>query len=991
MADGQPEILQKGEKYKNFLVTQTVAIPEIHCHLTELTHEDSGASIMHIAADDPENFFCLSFRTPPPSSNGLTHILEHTVLTGSKKYPVKDPFFSMNRRSLNTFMNALTGPDFTCYPASTQVEQDFYNLLSVYLDAVFHPLLKKLSFHQEGWRLEFTHPQDPTSPLEYKGIVYNEMKGALSHPASRLIEALNAALFPNSPYGFNSGGDPRVIPYLSHEELVNYHKKYYHPSKCLFFFYGNLPLKKHLDFLLENAFHGVKKEAPLHPIESQPRFPKGVRKELTYPQTEDEENEDKTLLGFGWLTTSPLDQLEVLALTILDICLMNTDASLLKIKLLQSGLCKQANSSLEIENRDVPYVITLKGCRSQDANQLEELIRSTLMQIAETGIPEKLVSSALHQLELDRSEIGEDDGPFGLSLYARAALLKQHGGNPEDGLRIHSLFQELQEAIRENPSFLRQLIVKYLLNNKHFVRITLNPSKELAEQELKEEKERLERIRKSLSEHQVKKIITLTEELRALQESESDNHVETLPKISLSDVPKKPRKYDLFKHSQGNVDIYFHNAFTNQIAYLDLVFPLPEVKEEELWLLRLFSFLLPQVGSGMRNYQENLEYIQENTGGLGAGIALNIQVTNFNTFTPTINIRSKALYRKSDKLFRLLFDTATSLNFTERSRLKELILKHYSSLQSSLNQNALRYAMNHSASHLSQANAITCAMYGLDYFHKIKHLATHFESEADTLIQQLEALKMRLLCTQGANLVVTCDETEFYKFLESGFEGLVDIPAQPFSPWKNNFSLPKVKPQARMISAPVAFMSKAFKCVPYVHPDAVGVSLAAQIFENVVLHKRIREQGGAYGGGASFNPTAGTFYFFSYRDPNIASTAVAFDEAIATVAKGGFKESDMEEAKLEILQGLDAPIPPGGRGAAAYASWKEGKTYEMRKAYRDNLMNATPSQVQRAVQDYIAAGSKEGVLVAFAGKELAERENIKLKELGLPTLHLEKI
>jgi presequence protease len=327
-----------GDRYRGYLVTKSLYIQEQQCHLTELVHESSGACILHLGNQDPENLFSLSFRTLPESSNGVAHILEHTVLCGSQKYPVKDPFFAMNRRSLNTFMNALTGADFTCYPAASQVEQDFYNLLDVYLDAVFHPLLKEQSFAQEGCRLEFSDPLDPTSPLQYKGVVYNEMKGSLSSPMTRLIEALNSELYPNSPYGFNSGGDPSQIPNLSYEELLFFHKNYYHPSRCLFFFYGNLPLKKHLDYISHHILKNVHKLPELPPIPKQPRYTKPVYKEAFYPLAAEEITEDKAIIAFSWLTCSIKEQITLLALSVLDIVFMDTDASLLKIELLRSGL-----------------------------------------------------------------------------------------------------------------------------------------------------------------------------------------------------------------------------------------------------------------------------------------------------------------------------------------------------------------------------------------------------------------------------------------------------------------------------------------------------------------------------------------------------------------------------------------------------------------------------------------------------------------------------
>lgn len=986
-----PLFLTVGGEYRGFIVTKSLEIPELQCHLVELRHKESGAKVMHIANDDPENFFCLSFRTLPENSNGTPHILEHLVLCGSKKYPAKDPFFSMNRRSLNTFMNALTGADFTCYPAATQVEQDFYNLLDVYLDAVFHPRLLKESFAQEGHRLEFSAIADPTSQLEYKGIVYNEMKGALASPSSRLSEAMSQALFPNTPYGYNSGGDPKDIPHLSYEELVAFHKKYYHPSKCLFFFYGNLPLEKHLDTIYETTLKDVTESAPLPPVPHQPRFFKKVKKEIFYPATEGEESEEKDYISFGWLTCSVLDELTVLGLTVLEIILLNTDASYLKLAFLQSGLCKQATAYLDTENVDVPFVITLRGCRAEDADKLEQIMQDTLKKVVESGIPEKFIESALHQLEHDRLEIGPDGGPFGLSLFGRSALLKQHGGKAEDGLRIHSLFQELRNTIAENPNFLKELIVQYLIANPHFVRIGMQPSKNLADEEEKFERERLDRIRKTLSLSDVEKIVATSIRLKEFQEKDDAHEIALLPKISLKDVPRKARDFVLKNEKINNVNVFHHPTFTNHILYTSLIFPTPEVPPQDLWLLRLFSILLPQVGCANRNYQENLEFVQEHTGGVGAGFAFNPQAYNPLEFSPTLHIKGKALYRKADKLFQLLVETVLSADFSDMKRLKELIHKHYTNLNTSLTSNALRYALSLSASGLDPLNALSNEWNGLDYFWKIKHLSHHFDEEALHLQQKLIKMKELLLLNQGAECIITCDETLYSTYAENGFGGIVDLPLKSFSPWKNTVHVPKVTPQARIISSQVAFTAKAFPGVSFENSNAPYLSLASHLFQNTCLHKRIREQGGAYGGGASSNPSAGIFSFYAYRDPNVTTTLIAFQEAIDKIVSLDFDESDIEEAKLEVLQALDAPIPPSSRGEVAYSFWKEGKSYALRQAFRDGIMDATAQNIKEAVEKEIVPNYMKGTPVIFSGKELIERENKKLHELELPEFKIEKI
>jgi Zn-dependent M16 (insulinase) family peptidase len=986
------ELFSVGDIYNDFVVTKSLAIPEVHCHLTELKAKESGAEVLHLATDDPENFFCLSFRTLPESSNGIAHILEHTVLCGSKKYPVKDPFFAMNRRSLNTYMNALTGADFTCYPAASQVPEDFYNLLEVYLDAAFHPLLKETSFSQEGYRLEFATSDDPTTALQYKGIVYNEMKGSLSSPMTRLIEALNAELFSKNPYGYNSGGDPSEIPNLTYEQLLQFHKNHYHPSRCLFFFSGNLPLKKHLDFISSKALVGVKSLPELPPIPKTSRFIKPVYKELSYPIAPDETTEDKTMIAFAWLTCSILDQITLLALSVLDIVLMDTDASILKKELLASGLCKQAQAMMDCDIAEIPYGIIVKGANKEDGERLESIIFTTLEKLARDGIPERLIDNALHQLELFRSEITGDSAPFGLSLFSRSGLLKQHGGNAEDGLIIHSLFEELRTRISEQPTFLSDIITEHFCNNKHYVRLVFEPSHEKSSQEQALETNRLETVRKGLSEADIQSIITRAKELQEIQElEESEEDSSILPKINILEVPKKARTLALSQSTVGNIELFYHQTFTNNITYANVMFPIPETKEEDLWFLRLFTTLLPQMGCGLHNYQETLELIQENTGGIGAFLTLNHQVKQAGSFTPALQIRSKALYRKADKLFSILFDMITSPNFTDRKRLKELILKHYTNMQSTFVSNSLKYAMNLATSGINEAGRIHQAWYGLEYFYKVKELAQNIDDKIDSLILQLEVMKNQLLCTQGAHLLITCDQTELSKYIERGFEGLQDIPSNHYSPWKSHYQVPKIGPQGRIIASPVSFTTKVCPSIPYLDPDAAALSLAAFIFDNKILHKRIREQGGAYGGGSISSPMSGTFTFYSYRDPNIMSTLKAFDESVAVVAKGDFDEDDIEEAKLEMLQNLDAPISPGSRADVAYSWFREGKTDAMRQAFRDAIINMDHQGIKVAVQRSLLPSLKNGVVASFASKELLEKENgIALHHAEEP-LYIEKI
>lgn len=980
-----------GDIYRGFCVTKVQPIHELQCSLVELTHQPTGARVIHLANDDAENLFCLSFQTRPSSSNGVAHILEHTVLCGSEKFPVKDPFFAMTRRSLNTFMNALTGADFTCYPAASQIPKDFYNLLDVYMDAVFKPRLSEMSFKQEGHRLEFQLADDVTSPLEIKGIVFNEMKGALASAMSRLSEASGAALFPDVTYGYNSGGDPKDIPTLTYEQLREFHHEYYHPSRCLFFFYGNMPLQGHLDYIAERCLEHTDRLPPLAPIPLQPRFKEPVRLIRSYPEGLDGDNEDKCYVSMTWLTCHILNQEELLALSVLDTALMETDASPLRHAILNSGLCKQANSSLDGEMSEVPWMFVFRGCQAKDADRLESCARETLEQIVRDGLPPKLIESAIHQLELQRLEITGDSSPYGLSLFWRSGLLTQHGGKPEDGLLIHSLFSRLRRRIADDPTYLPGLLRRYTVDNPHMARIVMVPEKDLDAKELAEERARLNALADKMDDKEKQHLVKETQALSKFQRDQEDQDLDVLPKLTLADVPPKARHYPLRRDKVGALTVFHHACFTNQIVYADLVFNLPSFTVEDLPLVRLLGRLLSEMGSGGRDYRETLDFMQEHTGGVDASFNINMQAVEVGHSLPALHIRGKALYRKSEPLFQLLREMATSVDLTDVKRLKELVLKQYTALESGLNSNAMRYAIALSASGLSSAGRLNSLWYGLDYFCQMRELAATFDQRVDALIPKLQDLQRQLLHLEDAHLVLTCDQEQYDLLKQANFYGFTELRGERPRPWDDHLPRVEVVSQGRLISAPVAFTAKVIPVVGYIHPDAGALGLAAHLMENKTLHNKIREQGGAYGGGAVNSPMSAYFYFYSYRDPRIADTLNAFEGAIKELLAGEFDEDDLEEAKLEMIQDLDAPVAPGSRGALAYGWLVSGKTLALRQKNREHILAATREDVIRAVRNHVVPSMQRGAVVSFGGPDLLEKENQILKQKGKEMLKLERV
>jgi len=963
-----------GNTYKNFVITKYLPIDELQSTLIELVHVQTDARILHIANNDPENLFCLSFQTLPISSNGIAHVLEHTVLCGSKKYPIKDPFFSMTRRSLNTFMNALTGQDFTCYPASSQVEKDFYNLLEVYLDAVFHPELKKTSFLQEGHRLEFTNPKDLKSPLQYQGVVYNEMKGDMTSSESRMWQAIFKHLTPDLTYAHNSGGNPSEIPSLTYEELLDFHRTFYHPSRCIFFFYGDIPLTKHLDFLETKALSDVKKIAPLPLLPLQRRFLSPVILSDRYPIAESESPEHKTQIAISWLTAPLADQGEVLALSLLDTLLMDTDASPLKIALLKSGLCTEATSSMDTEMSEVPWTIICKGCDPENGAPLQDLIFTTLETIASQPFSSEQIEASIQQLEFERTEIGAEGVPFGLTLFMRSVPIKQHGSDPESGLFIHSLFDALRSRVAD-PHYLSNILHKWVLKNPHFVRLTLLADPTLNQRENQEEQTRLIALRDQMSPEEALKIVAQSKELAAYQDAIENQSLDCLPKVTLKDVSPHIRDFSLTQTDQNNLSIFHHPCFTNQILYADLIFDLPSIAAQDLSLLSLFVRFLPEIGCNGQSYTDTLYRTQAYTGGINASLSLHPTQANPDICRPTLALRGKSLARNSEKLFGLFADLINSADFSDKNRLKELFAQHMTSLQNKLINNAISYAIQTSLSSFSIPSFINDQWNGLPYYKAVKQ----WSENPDTMMEGLQRLQNEILCMSHPQLVLSCDSHLMQTLQKNAFFNLNSrLPIKELSSWTGDYALPQIPSQARFIGSPVAFTALGMRTISYQHPQSPFLLIATELLQNCVLHKEIREKGGAYGAEAVYAPTTGNFYFYSYRDPQLAKTVGIFQKSIEKISALKFSQRELEEAKLGILQTLDAPVPPGSRAMVAYSWMKAGRTPEIRDAFRKKILSATQPEVAEAVLIYLLSTPK--TLVTFLSQELFEKEQKKLNQ-----------
>jgi presequence protease len=963
------------ENYKNFILTKDINLPEINSKLVELTHKTTNAQVMHIQNDDDENFFSLCFKTYPSDSTGVAHILEHIVLCGSKNFPVKDPFFSMTRRSLNTFMNAMTGSDFTCYPASSQVEKDFYNLFSVYLDAVFNPLIKKESFLQEAHRLEFEKDK-----LMYKGVVYNEMKGAMSSPDSRMWDYIMKHLYPGLTYSNNSGGDPSDIPNLTYDQLIDFHKKHYNPSNCIFFFYGNIDLSKHLAFIEEKILNNYTTKIPSLKIPLQKRFssPKIITE--NYPIAKNEDESDKTIYAFSFLTAPITNEKETLALTLLDSVLMETDASPLKYALLQSNLCKEAISFIDTDLSEMPWIIVCKGCQGGIKNELLKVISKTLVDLSKNKISKKLIEASLHQLEFARSEIRAEGVPYGLTLFMRSALAKQHGANAENSLLIHTLFNELKQKL-ENDNFLPSLIEKYILANPHALYLDMVPDKTLLAKEDTEEKINLEKIQQKLTKKEIEEIKKQKVDLEKYHDFMEKQSIDCLPKIKIDDIPKKIKYYPLTKHQENGLNVYHHDVFTNNILYVNLTFEIPSLSDEELKILPLFSQLLTELGCSDRDYKTNLEYINTYTGGVGGSLILNPQIQNTNICNPIFSLSGKALYKNSEKLFSIINDFANSYNFSETNRIVELLSQIYTILSHRINSDAMKYAVEMSWSNINTPQYLSNLFNGLPFFNHLTSVVKNLQTNLPNLMHSFENIAKKIFSSKNRDLIIGCDKKQFDLLKEKSFFNIDKIEKQDFEKWDNEkIQKEKIEDQGRIISTPVSFNSFAMQVVNFTDETSPSLFVVTHLLENKILHPQIREKGGAYGSGARYSSTSGCFHFFSYRDPNISKTFSTFLLAIEKIAKGEFDENDLEEAKLGALQSVESPISPGARAITTYLFEKSGKTQELRQKYKDDILSLTKEDIIDAINKNLVSKDTNETFISFSSKEILEKENQKLEK-----------
>lgn len=948
----------------NFIRSEHVS--SLGIEVMEYEHQKTGAKHFHIASEYDENVFLIAFRTMPEDSRGVAHILEHTALCGSQRYPVRDPFFMMTRRSLNTFMNAFTSSDWTAYPFASQNEKDFFNLLDVYLDAVFFPRLDPLDFAQEGHRIEFEERDNPDSPLVYKGVVFNEMKGAMSSTTSALWHTLCKYLFPTTTYHHNSGGEPSEIPNLSYQQLVEFHRTHYHPSNAVIMTFGNQAPQKLQERFDTLALQQFERSAIELAVPDEQKYFSPLRVEEAYALDQGEP-EGKTHHVLAWLLPRSIDLEAELKAQLLSRVLLDNSSSPLRAALESSDLGTNPSPLCGVEdsNREMSFMCGIEGSDPDAARAFEELVLNTLNEVVEQGVPQKMVAAQLHQLELQQREITGDHYPFGMSLILASLSSAIHRGDPIASLNIDAVLEQMRQDIQD-PHYIPGLIQSWLLDNPHRVRLTLRPDTEISQRRNQAEAQRLAEMKAALSAADKQAVIAQAQALEARQAAEDDPEI--LPKVTLQDVPESVH-YPEGVVVSDQPEVHWYEAGTNGLVYQQILFDLPELTPREQTLLPLYTQCLSELGAKDRSYRENQALESAVSGGISAYISARGAVDNPADLRALLVFSGKALNSNHAAMTELMLDSLSAARFDESSRIRELVAQSVSRKEQGVASQGHALAMLAAGAGLSVGGALSNLSRGLPSIEFIRTLKTEIASDTGIgqLQAELEALHNKILkMPRSALLVAEAERRD--QFVPALIAEMTRLPDAAQAARFRATPASGERRQVWVANTQVSFCARVFPTVPVGDPDAAPLTVAGELLRNGYLHRAVREQGGAYGSGASQDSADGVFRFFSYRDPRTVETLQDFDKAVRWLIDEGASEAQLEEAILGVISSIDKPGSPAGEAKATHMNSLFGRTAQQRREFRSSLLRVSLADIGRVASQYLADSSlAHEAIVSHAG------------------------
>ena len=963
-------------------VVLTEDLPDLKSKGYLLKHKKSGARVLLMENDDENKVFTIGFRTPPSDSTGVPHIMEHSVLCGSRDFPVKDPFVELVKGSLNTFLNAMTYPDKTVYPVASCNDKDFQNLMHVYMDAVFYPNIYQHDeiFRQEGWSYKL---DEVDGKLEYNGVVYNEMKGAFSSPEGVLDRVILNSLFPDTSYAYESGGDPEEIPNLTYEQFLDFHRKYYHPSNSYIYLYGDMDMEEKLRWLDENYLHAFDFEEVDSSIRLQKPFEQMIEVEKTYSISSEETEEENTYLSYNKVIATSLDEKLYQAFQILDYALLSAPGAPLKKALVDAGIGKDIMGSYDNGIYQPIFSVIAKNAEPQQKERFVQVIEDTLRKIVAEGIDKKALEAGINYHEFRFREADFGNYPkglmYGLDLFDSWLYDEK---KPFIHMQAIPTFAFLKEQI--GTRYFEDLIQKWILDNPHGSMVVVKPERGRTARMDRELDEKLQAYKAELSSEEVEELVRDTAELIVYQESEDTREdMEKIPVLGREDISREIAPICNEERTCSGIPMVYHNVETNGIGYVTLLFDLSGVPEEKLPYVGMLQAVLGIIDTTHYEYGELFNEINVHTGGIGTSLELYPDVTKVKEkeFRATFEMKGKALYPKMDVLFKMMREILTESKLEDEKRLKEILSMLKSRLQMSFLSSGHTTAALRALSYSSPLSKFKDDTDGISYYEAVKEIEEHFEEKKAELIANLKELAVQIFRADNLMISYTAApeglsavEKELEAFKKGLFKKTDDQEKE------NHCILHCVKRnEGFKTSSKVQYVARTGNFIDGGAAYSGALHILKVILSYDYLWQNIRVKGGAYGCMCNFN-RIGEGYLISYRDPNLEKTIDVYEKVTDYLRNFQADDRDMNKYIIGTISNIDRPMNPSAKGARSMNLYMNHVTEEMIKKEREEILTAGQEEI-RALADVVAAMLAADQLCVIGSEEKIEEQKALFDEV----------
>lgn len=940
-----------------------------------LRHKKSGARIAILSNNDDNKVFYIGFRTPPEDETGVPHIIEHTTLCGSKKFPVKDPFIELAKGSLNTFLNAMTYPDKTVYPVASCNDQDFKNLMDVYLDAVFNPNITKYEeiFKQEGWHYELTGKDDE---LKINGVVYNEMKGAYSSPDEVLSSQIYRSLFPDNTYSKDSGGNPEYIPKLTYEAYLDFYHKYYHPSNSYIYLYGDMDVVERLVWLDKEYLSLYDYKKVNSEINKQPAFDEIKNVEAQYSITMDDSQENKTYLSYNRVVGDTLDEMLYQAFDVLDYALVSSPGAPVKQALIDAGIGDDVYGSYDAGILQPVFSFVAKNANASQADEFESIIENTLKEVVKTGINKEALLAGINSSEFKFREADFGQFPKGL-LFGLNCLDSWLFDDMKPFIHLECLgtFAKLRKAV--DTDYFEKLIQEYLLDNTHGSSVTVKPKRGLGNEREEALAKELSDYKASLSDEEIKKLIEDTEHLKKYQEEpSSDEDLRKLPMLTRADMKKNAMPFSNIEDELLDVKVVRHDIESNGIDYISFLFDAGDFAQSELGYLGFFTNALGLVSTERYSYTDLANATNIYTGGISTGTASHPDIKDRNNFVFKFEVKLKVLEKNLDKALELMEQMLLSSDFTDTKRLGELVAQIKARLQANLSSSGHLVAAMRSMSSFSRYALYQDELKGVAFYRSICHIEKELSESPKSVSDKLAAIakklfaRNRMLISFTGNNEAYCNAKPSLEKVIAGFDKMSAVGNQA----EVHFNTAK---EAFIDASQIQYVAKTgdFICEGYEYTGALRLLRIILSYDYLWINVRVK--GGAYGCMNTFL-RSGESYFVSYRDPNLSDTLDVYDRIPEYIKSFSPDERDMTKYIIGTFSALDTPMNPEAKGSRSLSAYLEGITYEQIQKERNEILNAQPEDIRRLADLVEAVLKKDSICVI--GNENMIKESAGLFE-----------